>query len=242
MKKIILCSWSILALLLVSTSVFAQQEQKKEKEVIVEEERKTIKVEVKTIKSGDGEVIIIKDGDVISSKTLEEEVDVNDIHTIEVTVDVDDDGEEKKKVIVTTKGEATTIHKFDDNDDVFEYDVIENIDIQKEIDENGVRKTYTKLKLKGSNGDVFEWEGEGDIPADIRAKLKEKNIILEEDIDVLNLEHNMHLNIPSMTETEIIIITRTDDEEELTEEELTEGETDIEIIEEEAFPAFDPNA
>ncbi|MEN0006200.1 MAG: T9SS type A sorting domain-containing protein, partial [Bacteroidota bacterium] len=46
----------------------------------------------------------------------------------------------------------------------------------------------------------------------------------------------------SMTETEIIIITRTDDEEELTEEELTEGETDIEIIEEEAFPAFDPNA
>ena len=140
MKKLILFSVSTFALLLVGTSLFAQQEKKEKKEVVIIKEvvdkdgnvtvekivrdaepgeiiidengTKTIKVEVTSGGMDDEDVIIIKDGELMNAKTIEEEMDLKDVGTIDVKVEVNEDGEQVKKVIVTTKDGGVIVREF----------------------------------------------------------------------------------------------------------------------------------
>lgn len=222
MKKILFTGIAVLALLLATNGLMAQQKSpsadKAKKEVVILKEEvdengnvtvkkivreaapgeviidengnKVIKVEVETDVEGMQNVFIIKDG-----KAEDVEFNANPhgetLEWIDVKVETDENGEPVKKVIIKTRDgaimEQGALHFGDDLH--FDHDM----DIEVEVDENGNEQKHYAIKMKGPDGEVFEWEGDGEIPAEVKEKLEKHKVQLMEGHSFAKL-HKMHEN------------------------------------------------
>jgi hypothetical protein len=190
-------------------------------EIVIEEDgKKTIRVEVKgePLTEG-GHMMIIKDGKHIKKEELEENVEIDDIKNVNVTVEVDEDGKKSKKIVIRTMGEEDVIIEEIEQGNL--EDRTDIIEIRKEADENGQLKETYHIKLKDVDGAEMEWKGQGEIPAEIKEKMEKAKIQIAKENRMLHLEHQpdgIHenkafLGVVADEEVEIVV---TDDGEETT--------------------------
>ena len=123
---------------------------------------------------------------------------------------IDEDGNEVTEKIVKEGNDADNIFFLDSNGEKVEIDIKEieeltdeHIDWKSEdgkkvkiikhsqtieIDDEGEQKNIQILMSGDGDADVFQWDGEGDIPDDIKKELTAKGIELEEMEDMIRVK------------------------------------------------------
>lgn len=132
---------------------------------------------------------------------------------------IDEDGNEVTEKIVKEGGEADDIIFIDNNGEQMEIDIeaIENMEdtdidwkskdgvdvrvIKKsqtiEVDDEGEHKSIRIMMSGDGEADVFQWDGEGDIPDDIKKELQAKGIELDESEDMIRVKKKHKTKVKS---------------------------------------------
>lgn len=177
-------------------SIEAQTKETKKvvikKKIIDKNGKETI--EVKELEGEDADVFILKEkGNPGEEIEIEIDAEGSSVNTESKKVKIISIGEDGEKDVMEWEGEG------DIPDDIKAILKEHNIDLD-ELNEKGGNevKRKTKMKFIGEDGkeEIFEWEGEGEMPKEAKMMLKEKDV----DVDIQNLSEVSSFKIKVMDE------------------------------------------
>ncbi len=154
----------VLVLLLGATQLQAQESKQEEnKKVII----------IKKVVDDEGNVLtenIELDGD--DAENMEW---TNEDQNVKVRINAEGDIEKRVEVIVAGDDVKHRVLHFENGEEILE-DIHVKIREYDVDEEGGERSIRLKLKTDDGEGEVIEWEGNGDIPEEIKEKLKAKGM------------------------------------------------------------------
>lgn len=161
MKRVSLIIPALFLFLFGSVSTFAQQEE-------IKEEKKKIVIVKKHI-DDDGTVTIEK----IVKEGKEADELIHEIHT----QNEEGEGHTEIDIEIVSDGDSREVQVFQlDNDEISETQDI-NIEF---TDEDGNKVIKMRRGGNSNNSETIEWQGQGELPADVRQKLDELGINLQQ--------------------------------------------------------------
>ena len=210
---------SLVAACCLSSNIFAQAESKEKKEIVIIKkviDENGVESEEKIVLKGAEADKYIKEQGIKISKTNTDEGEME----VTVTVDAEDADYEEMNIWISDDGEEHQMKSgdkvmfFDINgkelpDDIKQLLIEKGVDLDELLKEGGASGIKTESQYKvveiddEGNKKVIEWNGEGDMPAEIKEAMgkanmdsdsktiKKKVIVVEEDTDVdLNMEQS----------------------------------------------------